>query len=193
MIEAAARSQIVGNQTHTLHVVQALAETLPPEAVLVIDAGSVGQWAHQLLTDRRYPGHWLTCGRSGVVGYGIGGAMAARLAFPGDRPIVLLSGDGAFTFAVADLECAARQGLHFTAIVADDKCWGITHSGHVKQYGQGIATALGAIRFDLLAQSLGCDGRRIDTAAGLAPALREAMAARRVSVLHVPVTGGNPT
>jgi acetolactate synthase I/II/III large subunit len=145
-----------------------------------------------LLALRRYPAHWLTCGRSGVVGYGIGAAMAARLAHP-DRAVVLLSGDGAFTFNVADLECAHRQALHFTAIVADDQCWGITHSGHLRQFGEGISTQLGPIQFDLLARALGCAGHRIGHARDLAPRFRDAIANRQqTTVLHVPISGGNP-
>lgn len=190
-VRARAAQQTVGARTHASHIVDALEQWLPQEAVLIVDGGSIGQWAHQLLATRRYPGHWLTCGRSGVVGYGIGAAMAARIAHP-SRPVLLLSGDGSFTFNVADLECAQRQRLPFTAIVADDQCWGITHSGHLKQFGAGISTQLGPIRFDLLAQSLGCAGERIDRPADLAPRLREALTAPDVTVLHVPITGGNP-
>ena len=109
-----------------------------------------------------------------------------------DRAVVLLSGDGAFTFNATDLESAQRQGLHFTAIVADDQCWGITHSGHLRQFGQGISTQLGAIHFDLLARALGCAGYRVDYLKDLAPRLRDALASRQVTVLHVPITGGNP-
>ncbi len=190
-IRETAERQLVGTRTHARHMVDVLEKWLPEDAVLIIDGGSIGQWAHQLLTTRRYPGHWLTCGRSGVVGYGLGAAIAARLAHP-DRAVVLLSGDGAFTFNVADLECAQRQGLHFTAIVADDQCWGITHSGHLRQFGQGLSTQLGPIQFDLLARALGCIGHRVDSIRDLAPRFRDALAARQTTVLHVPITGGNP-
>src|SRR5581483_2570506 len=132
--------------THACHIMEALRAILREDDILLIDGGSIGQWAHQLLSDR-YPGHWLTCGRSGVVGWGIGGAIGARLAFP-DRRIILLSGDGAFTFNVADLECAVRQNLPFVAIVADDQGWGITRTGHVRQFGQAISSSLGPIAFD---------------------------------------------
>jgi acetolactate synthase-1/2/3 large subunit len=181
-----------GGGTHAVDVVDAIRETLPADGVLAIDGGSIGQWAHQLLCDRRYPSHWLTCGRSGVVGYGLAGAMAARLAYP-DRAVVLLSGDGAFTFTVAEIECAVRQKLPFVAVVADDRCWGITHSGHLRQFGRGISTELGEIRFDDLARSMGARGERIESPARIAPAIREAIASGEVTVLHVPIVGGNPT
>ena len=72
---------------HASHIIAALRQVLTDDTVLLADGGSIGQWVHQTLCDR-YPGHWLTCGRSGVVGWGIGGAMAARVAFP-NRPIIL--------------------------------------------------------------------------------------------------------
>jgi acetolactate synthase I/II/III large subunit len=185
-------TQRQAGRTHAVDLIQALRQTLPAEASLVIDGGSIGQWAHHLLTERRYPGHWLTCGRSGVVGYGIGGAMAARLAHP-ERPVVLLSGDGAFTFTVADLECAVRNNLHFVAIVADDQCWGITHSGHMRQFGQGLATQLGRIDFMGLAHALGAQGLTATQPADIGPLLEQALRAPAVTVLHVPISGGNPS
>ncbi|MCW5981941.1 MAG: thiamine pyrophosphate-binding protein [Bryobacteraceae bacterium] len=175
---------------HASHIVAALQAVMTDETVLLIDGGSVGQWAHQSLCDR-YPGHWLTCGRSGVVGYGIGGAMAARLAFP-DRPVILLSGDGAFTFNVADLECAARQKLTFVAVVADDQGWGITRIGHIEKYGEAMSSSLGPIAIDRLAEALGARGVRVGAPEEIEPALRVALAHRGVTVIQVPIVGGNP-
>jgi len=160
------------------------------DTVLLIDAGSIGQWAHQLLCDR-YPGHWLTCGRSGVVGWGIGGAMGARLACP-ERPIILLSGDGSFTFTVADLECAVRQKLPFVAIVADDQSWGITQAGHIKQFGRAISSTLGPIAFDRLAASLGARGVIAATPESLRNEIGRALSVGGVTVIHAPIVGGNP-
>jgi len=190
VLETGARQRMDG-RIHAVDLVGALDQVLPANGVLVIDGGSIGQWAHHLLTRNRYPAHWLTCGRSGVVGYGLGGAMAARLAYP-DRAVVLLSGDGAFTFTAAEIECAVRQKLPFVAVVADDQCWGITHSGHLRQFGEGIGTVLGPVRFDRLAESLGARGRRVDRAEDIAPAVDAAIASGEVTVIHVPISGGNP-
>ena len=180
-----------GAGLHALHIVRAIESVLSDDTVLLIDGGSIGQWAHQLLCCHRYPGHWLTCGRSGVVGWGLAGAMAARLAFP-DRPVILLSGDGAFTFNVADLECAVRQRLGFVAIVADDQAWGITRTGHVQQFGEPIASSLGPIAFDDLACSLGARGVRATDPNAIAHELRQALNQPGVTVIHVPIAGGNP-
>jgi acetolactate synthase-1/2/3 large subunit len=130
--------------THAIHIMAALREVLTDDACLLIDGGNIGQWAHHLLCDR-YPGNWLTCGRGGAVGWGIGGAMGARLAFP-DSPVILLSGDGAFTFNISDLESAVRQKLHFVALVADDQGWGM------------MDARLGPIAFAQVAEAFGARG-----------------------------------
>lgn len=176
---------------HALHIIRAIQEMLHQNPVLLVDGGSIGQWAHQLLCRDRYPADWLTCGRSGVVGWGIGGAMAVRLAYP-RRPVILLSGDGAFTFNVAEIESAVRQNLPFVAIVADDQGWGITRLGHMRQFGVPIASSLGPIAFDQLAESLGARGVRASTPGEIARELRLAIDQPAVTVIHVPITGGNP-
>ena len=43
----------------------AVQQVLTDATVVLIDGGNIGQWFHQLLDC--YPGHWLTCGASGVV------------------------------------------------------------------------------------------------------------------------------
>jgi acetolactate synthase I/II/III large subunit len=180
-----------GQALHALDIIRAIESVLDCDPVLLIDGGSIGQWAHQWLCARWYPGHWLTCGRSGVVGWGIGGAMAARLAFP-KRPVILLAGDGAFTFNAGDLECAVRQDLPFVAIVADDCAWGVTRIGQIRQFGEATASSLGPIQFDRLAESLGARGVRASTPEGIAQELRRAIAEPVASVIHVPISGGNP-
>ncbi len=188
-IEDSAAAQLRAG-THAVHILSALRRVMTDDTVFLVDGGSIGQWVHQWFCDR-YPEHWLTCGRSGVVGWGIGGAMAARLVFP-ERPVVLLSGDGAFTFNVADLESAVRQRLPFVAVVADDQAWGITRSGHERQFGEPIASVLGPVRMDRLAESLGARGVRVDRPEQIAPALEQALAAAEVTVIHVPIVGGLP-
>ncbi len=171
-------------------VVTSIQVMLTDDTVLLVDGGNIGQWFHQLLPDR-YPGHWVTCGASGVVGWGVPGAMAARALHP-ERPVILLSGDGSFTFTVAELECAARQGLPFVAVIADDEQWGISLTGHVARYGAPLYSTLGPTRLDLVAEGLGCAGMRVENKEELAPRIREALSLDRPAVIQVPIVPGGP-
>ena len=82
--------------------------------------------------------------------------------------------------------------MPFVAIVADDQGWGITRVGHIRQFGAPVASALGPIAFDRLAESLGARGIRACAPGDIEPAIREALSRREVTVVHVPVVGGNP-
>ena len=175
---------------HALDMIDAVRSVLTDDTVVLIDGGNIGQWAHQALCDR-YPGHWVTCGASGVVGYGLPGAMAARLLYP-DRPVILISGDGALTFTVAEFETAARQNLGFVVLLADDEAWGITLTGHQNRYGQGITSELGPIRFDRMAEAFGALGIRVNSPDEIAPALRQGLTADVPALIHVPVVRSNP-
>ncbi len=178
------------NGLHALDIIQAVQTVLTDDTVVVIDGGNIGQWAHQILCDR-YPGHWLTCGASGVVGYGIPAAMGARLLYP-DRPIILISGDGALTFTVAELEAAARQNLPFVVLLADDEAWGITLTGHEARYGRGITSELGPIQYAGMAEAFGAQGFRIEHADQILPALRDGLDAETPTLIHVPVARSSP-
>ncbi len=175
---------------HAVQIAAELRELLTDETVLLIDAGSAAQWAHHLLCDQ-YPRDRLSCGPSGVVGWGLGGAMGAKMAFPG-RPVILLSGDGSFTFTVAEIECAVRQRLPFVVIVADDQAWGITMSGHINRFGEPISSTLGPIDFVKLAESFGARGVLAKTSEEVRSAVEEAKTLDTVTVVHVPIVGGNP-
>ncbi len=174
------------------HIVQAVRPLLDENTLFLIDGGNIGQWAHMLLADR-YPGHWLTCGASGVVGWGIGGAIGAKLAFP-ERPVLLLSGDGSFGFTPADLETAVRHCTPFTAVVADDRAWGIVASGQRARRSDEplLACELGPARYDRVAEGFGALGLRVDGAGAILPAVQQGLAARRLAVVHVPIERGGP-
>ena len=175
---------------HALDIIDALRDVLADETVLLVDGGNIGQWAHQVLFDR-YPGHWLTCGASAVVGWGLPAAMGARLLYPG-RPVILLSGDGAATFTIAELESASRQGLPFVVVVADDAAWGITLSEHVRAYGRGLASELGPVSFDRVAEAFGARGVRVSSTEEIRSAIARALSDNRVTLIHAPIVRSNP-
>ncbi|MBC7235127.1 MAG: thiamine pyrophosphate-binding protein [Chloroflexi bacterium] len=165
-----------------LRICREIQPFLAREITFLIDGGNIGQWAHMSLFDR-HPGHWLTCGASGAVGWGLGGAIAAKMARP-EYPLLLLSGDGSFGFNLSEIETALRFKTPFVAIVAHDAAWGIVAEGQPE--GRRVASHLGEIRFDRVAEALGARGVFIGHAAQLGPAIEEGLAADTVTVIHVP-------
>jgi acetolactate synthase I/II/III large subunit len=175
-----------GMPVPSLRLIREIQPFLDSDITFCLDGGNIGRWAHLLLWDR-HPAQWLTCGISGVVGWGLPGAMAARLASP-DRPVLLLSGDGSAGFTLGEIETALRFHAPYVAVVAVDDAWGIEADARPPEQRHG--TALGGIRFDRVAESLGARGIYIEDPCRLGPAIREALAQDTVTVIHVPTELG---
>jgi len=170
----------------SLQLCRALGSFLDEDVTFLVDGGNIGRWANMLLWDR-HPGHWVTCGASGVIGWGLAGAVAARMARP-DHPVLLLSGDGSAGFTLAEIETAIRFGTPYVAVVAHDGAWGIEADSRASDRRAG--TVFGEIRFDRVAQALGGEGVYIENAEQLAPAIRRGLDADTVTFIHVPTEMG---
>jgi thiamine pyrophosphate-dependent acetolactate synthase large subunit-like protein len=85
-----------------------------------------------------------------------------------------------------------RQGLPFVAIVADDQAWGITRAGHEAKYGEAISSTLGAVDFVKMAAAFGARGVMARNQDEIREAVRAGLASGEVTVIHVPIVGGNP-
>jgi acetolactate synthase-1/2/3 large subunit len=173
------------------HLVEALRPVLTDDTLFLIDGGNIGQWAHVLLWDR-YPGHWLTCGASAVVGWGLPAAIAAKLLHP-DRPVLLLSGDGALGFTITELETAVRHRAPIVVVVADDQAWGIVASDQKRSLGEPIASLLGPVDYARVAQGFGAQGVTVDQPDRLAAAVRDALNSGQPTLVEVPIALLGPT
>ncbi|RJS87618.1 hypothetical protein CW704_02355, partial [Candidatus Bathyarchaeota archaeon] len=120
---------------------------------------------------------------------GLPGAMAARLAHP-NRPVLLLSGDGAFSFTLAEIETAVRHDLPFVAVVANDNAWGIVVSTQKDRYEEEnvLASRFGDIRFDKVAEALGARGLRVNDPKELRRAVEEGFSSGTPTIIDVPIS-----
>jgi len=185
------RPALQGGPISGAQLLAALEQVIDDDAIFLVDGGNIGQWAHMALCRTRYPAHWLTCGASGLVGWGVAGAMAARLHAP-DRPVLLLSGDGALGFGLMEFESAARQGIPFVTVVADDHAWGIVVSGQKEGHGATAASTLGNVDYAGVARALGGEGMRVERAEEIVPVVRRALATGKPTLVQVPILPGGP-
>ncbi len=173
------------------HVIEAVKKVITRDTYLLVDGGNIGQWFHMAMCDR-YPARWMTCGASGVVGWGIPAAIAVRSLYP-RNPVLLLSGDGSATFTIAELEAASRQKLPFVCVVADDRAWGVVISMSRRRGSVPVGAKLGPIQFAKVAQGFGARGVLIKDPKELPAAINEGFSADRPTLIHVPIAGGGPT
>lgn len=98
-------------------VVETVAARVPAEAVITNDAGNFASWVHRYYRFTR-PATQAAPG-SGAMGYGVPGAVGARLARP-TSPVVAFVGDGGFLMTGQELVTAAQEGLPIKVIVGDN-------------------------------------------------------------------------
>jgi acetolactate synthase-1/2/3 large subunit len=162
-----------------------VARFLPDDAILALDGGDTGLWAHLATTHRR-PRSFVWTGHYGHLGTGLPYAMGAKLANP-DRPVVLFTGDGAFGFNLQELETAAREAIPIVVVVNCDGAWGMETIHMRKTAGTTIGVALSDVRYDAVAAALGCHSEMVERAQDVRGALERAMAAGVPAVVQVMV------
>lgn len=172
-----------GPGVHPGRIIVALRAGLPENAILTTDAGNFGSWAARGFRFRR-PGTFLGP-TSGAMGYGLPAAIAAGLVHR-DRPVVALVGDGGLGMTVAELETAVRNDLRTIVLVFDNEQYGMIRSyqDH-RPAGSVAATDLGPVDWAAVAQGFGARGVRIEREEAFGPALEQALAADRPTVLHL--------
>lgn len=119
-----------------------------------------------------------------VMGYGIVGAIAAKMAAP-DRQVVSTSGDGAFQMAMHELPTAVQERAPVTWVVMNDGALGWprwTQTNALK--GRYIATEFDpTFDFIQVARAAGCDGYQVSDVSELSDGLERA---RRANADGVP-------
>jgi len=172
-----------GPGVHPGHTIATLRRVLPDDAIVATDAGNFGLWLARHFRFRR-PGTFLGP-TSGAMGYGLPAAIAAALVHR-DRAVVAIAGDGGFAMTMAELETAVREKARVIAIVFDNERYGtIWMHQERRNPGSAIATELGPVDFAAIARACGARGVKVDTDAGFEPALRQALASDRPTVIHL--------
>lgn len=163
-----------GPGIHPAHAIGAIGAVFGPEAVYTVDGGNTALWAYTVLPPTR-PRSYHSIFELGMLGTGIPSAIGAKLGAP-EREVVCITGDGAAGFNIMEMQSAAREHLAITTIVFAEGSWTMEEPNELTLYGKTFGTAQGEIRWDLVAQGLGCHSEYVDRIEDLEPVLRGAKA-----------------
>ncbi len=131
----------------------------------------------------------VTVAEQTCMGMGVVGAIAAKLTAP-DKNVVCVAGDGAFQMYMKELPTAAQYGAGCTWVVLNNRALGWPMYYQMQTVGWNTTSFQVQPDFQAIACASGCEGRRIDSAAALRPALEEAL---RLNRQGVPVVLDVPT
>ena len=158
---------------HPALLCRELQSNLPPDTSLVIDGGDIAGFA-VLTMDALSPSSLIWIGAFGHLGVGLPFAIAGKLACP-DRPLILLTGDGAFGFSAMEFATAVRHKIPVISVIANDGGWGQIRRGQLRDYGRTVGVELDSLRFDRVAADLGGFGAHVENLDELKPALDQAI------------------
>ncbi|MBI2087369.1 MAG: thiamine pyrophosphate-binding protein [Deltaproteobacteria bacterium] len=168
---------------HAMYVHKTLESILKPDDCLVFDGGDFSHFGRSLLPARK-PKRWLYVSSLGMLGSSVPGAIAAKLAYPDSR-VIVITGDGSFGFNGMEFDTAVRHKLNIVAILGNDSAWGIDRQIQLGLYGRPVATDLLQTRYDKVVEGLGGHGELVERPEELEPALRRAFACGRPALLNV--------
>jgi len=153
------------------------------DAIYWADGGMTSLWAGLALPPTA-PSSFHGILEFGMLGVGIPGAIGSKLGAPG-REVVCVTGDGAAGFNIMEMQVAAREGIKITTVVMAEGQWTMEIPNERARWGKTFCTGMGEVRWDLVAQGLGCHGECVESLAALGPALERARAQDRPALVCV--------
>ena len=160
-----------------------LRERLPPEAILVTDAGNFSAWMHRHYVYRVFPSQIGPT--SGAMGYGIPAAIAARHVYP-DRPVVAFCGDGGALMGGQEIAAAVHHGIDPVILVVNNSMFGTIRMHQEREYpDRVIATDLTNPDFVVWAESFGAFAARVERTDEFPGAFEDAMSAGRAALVEL--------
>jgi sulfoacetaldehyde acetyltransferase len=163
-----------------------LRDVLPNEAIVSTDIGNICSVANSYLHFER-PRSFLAAMTFGNCGYAYPTALGAKLAAP-DRPVLAYVGDGAWGMSLAEVMTAVREDIPVVAVVWNNRQWGAEKKNQVIWFGDRyVGSNLDNPDFAEVAKSMGANGISVRAESELQPAVKEALASGRPSVVAVDV------
>lgn len=172
-----------GPGIHPAHALGVVGAVFGTDAVYTVDGGNTSLWAASMLPPTQANSYHSIL-ELGMLGTGIPSAVGAKLG-ASDRDVVCVTGDGAAGFNFMELQTAAREGLDITVVVFAEGAWTMEELNELQLYGTTFGTAQGEIRWDIVAEGLGCESSYVDRIEDLDPALRAAKEHRGPSVVCI--------
>jgi acetolactate synthase-1/2/3 large subunit len=158
-----------GPGIHPAQAIGAVGAVFGRDAVYCTDGGMTSLWAALALPSTR-PNSYHGILEFGMLGSGIPAAIGAKLGAPA-REVVCVTGDGAAGFNAMELQTAAREGAKITFVVMAESEWTMEIPNEMARWGKTFQTGMGEVRWDKVAEGLGCHGEYVDSIEALPAAL----------------------
>lgn len=166
-------------------VMAELDRLMDERTIIVSDASYASIWTANYLRSRRPGARFLTPRGLAGLGWGFPMAIGAKAAQP-DAAVYCVVGDGGFAHVWSELETARRMRIKVVLVVLNNGILGYQkHAENLKFGAHTSAVHFSPVDHAMIARATGCAGIRVERAADIAAALREASASDGTTVIDV--------
>jgi acetolactate synthase I/II/III large subunit len=181
--EALARSDAVPIRPE--RIVATLQELLPPDALVVADAGTPCPYFSAYYECRSAGRHFITNRAHGALGYALPAAVGAHIGRP-EATCVAIMGDGSFGFASGELETIVRLRVPITMVVVANGTFGWIKAGQKSGFsGRYFSVDFTPGQHARIAEAYGIRAWRVEDPAHLRSALAGALEAGGPALVDV--------
>lgn len=188
-LEAKFETQLNSNEVpiDPLRMCREIRDFVDSDTILIGDGGDIVAQASKVVPVMR-EGAWMDPGPLGTLGVGMPFALAAQLANPGKK-VLIIYGDGSFGFNGMEYDTAVRFNLPIVGIVGNDAAWGQMLRPQVALFGneRKVATLLNYTRYDKIVEAMGGHGEYVEEPDQIRPALERAFASGKPALVNVKI------
>ncbi len=174
-------------------VITEVRKALPPEGIVLSSSGNIQAQVFQEMGFTR-PRTYLSAGGFSTMGWSYPAALGAKLAAP-HAPVVAMVGDGDFLMTIQEVATAVQYNIPVVAVIVNNQGWQAIRDLQKIAFGDGTDYATMFERAGQpqsphladAAKAFGAHAVRITEPDKVAPALEEALASGRPSVIEVMV------
>ena len=187
--KAAARAAYSKVQPQLAYL-DAIRQVLPRDGVLVIEVSQMGFTSYFGFSVHA-PRTYVSEGFQGTLGFGFPTALGVKVAHP-DTPVVAMTGDGGFLFAVQELATATQYGIALITLVFNNGAYGnVLRDQQTAFANRVIGSVLDNPDFMLLARAFGIEGHRVTSPAQLGRVLAKTIKTPKPVLIEIEVPQGS--
>ncbi len=156
-------------------VVEQLYELTQGEAIITTEVGQNQMWAAQYYHFDK-PGHFITSGGLGCMGFGLPAAIGAQVARP-DKLVVDIAGDGSIQMNSQEMATAMQYGLPVKIVILNNGYLGMVRQWQELFYEKRYACTQMSTAPDFvkLAEAYGAAGLRASKPEDVIPVLKQGL------------------
>ncbi|MEV0829754.1 thiamine pyrophosphate-binding protein [Nonomuraea rubra] len=171
---------------HPGELAQAIGRLLPPDAVLLADAGAHLAWLGYYV-DVEEGQNFRKAGSFGPMAGHVNGAIGVKVAQPG-RTVVVGCGDGCYTLSGFELMTAVEHDIPVIWVIFDDQEFKLIKLYQLSAYLESGLVEFRNPDFAAYARACGTDGYRVETIEQFEDAFRAALGSGRPTVIDARIT-----